>query len=552
MTRYSIGIDFGSLSGRAVLLNLSTGEETATAVCEYKHAVMSERLPDGTALGDNWALQHPQDYLDVLSTVVPEVVKKAGISAEQVVGVGVDFTASTVLPVTDDGTPLCFLPEFEHEPHAYVKMWKHHAAQPYADKLNDIADAYDPTMLSLFGDRVSSEWLIPKVMETLDNAPAVYETMTHLVEAADWIVWKLSGVLVRNTCLSGYKALWNKRSGYPSEEFFARLDPRLTHFIEEKLSGPVLPAGTCAGYITEEAAAITGLVAGTPVSVAGADAHSAVPGCGIAEEGHMLVVVGTSACHLLMNKKEQTVPGICGVVEDGMLPGFVGYEAGQSCLGDHFEWFQKACMPTAVSEEAAARGLSPLALMSEKAEKLKPGESGLLALDFWNGNRSILDNGDLSGLLLGMTLDTKPEEIYRALVEATGFGTRVIVERFRESGIPLEKISLCGGIPHKNPFLVQAYADILGLPLSVVPTLQAGARGSAIFGAVAAGVMSLEVAVRTLGSVGSDATVYPNMENHAVYSKLYAEYRRLYDYFGACENPVMLNLKKLKNNALLH
>ena len=546
MKQYALGIDFGSLSGRAVLLDLETGEETATSVCEYSHAVMSEQLPDGTPLSDNWALQHPKDYLDVLKYAIPEVIKQARIAPEQIVGVGVDFTASTVLPVTADGTPLCLLTEFEHEPHAYVKMWKHHAAQPYADRLNEIAAQYDPSMLALFGDRVSSEWLIPKVMETLDQAPAVYDTMAHFVEAADWIVWKLCGKLVRNACLSGYKSLWNKRRGYPSEEFFAQLDPRLKRFVSEKLSGPVLASGTCAGTVTEEASKLTGLAVGTPVSVAGADAHSAVPGCGIAEAGHMLIVVGTSACHMLMDTDEKAVPGICGVVEDGMLAGYIGYEAGQSCLGDHFEWFQKTCMPSEVLKEAEAAGVSPLAFMTEKAAKLRPGESGLLALDFWNGNRSVLDNGDLSGLLLGMTLETNPEEIYRALIEATGFGTRVIVERFREYGVPLNKISLCGGIPHKNPLLVQIYADILKMPLSVVPTLQAGARGSAIYGAVASGMISLEEAVRKLGSTGGDMVVYPREDCSEVYEVLYREYRRLYDYFGAGENPVMMTLKKLR------
>lgn len=546
MKQYALGIDFGSLSGRAVLLDLETGEETATAVCEYAHAVMSERLPDGTPLADNWALQHPNDYLDVLRVAVPCVIQKAKIEPQQIVGVGVDFTASTVLPVKKDGMPLCMLKEFEHEPHAYVKMWKHHAAQPYADRINEIAACYDPSMLALFGDRVSSEWLIPKVMETLDKAPAVYEAMDHFVEAADWIVWKLCGNLVRNACLSGYKALWNKRTGYPSEEFFARLDPRMRHFIRDKLSGPVLASGIRAGTVTEEAAAMTGLAAGTPVSVAGADAHSAVPGCGVSESGHMLIVVGTSACHMLMDTDEKAVPGICGVVEDGMLSGFVGYEAGQSCLGDHFEWFQKNCMPQSIADEAAAVGKSPLDLLTEKASMLRPGKSGLLALDFWNGNRSILDNGDLSGLLLGMTLDTKPEEIYRALIEATGFGTRVIVERFRESGIPLHTITLCGGIPHKNPLLVQIYADILGMPLSVSPTLQAGARGSAIYGAVASGMISLSDGVKRLGSTGADMVVQPCAEHKAVYDALYIEYRRLYDYFGTGVNEVMLTLKKLK------
>ena len=546
MKQYSIGLDFGSLSGRAVLLDLETAEEVATSVTEYAHSVMSESLPNGKPLAPNWALQHPLDYIDVLRTTIPDLLAKAGVSAEQIVGIGVDFTASTVLPVTEDGTPLCLFPAFADEPNAYVKLWKHHAAQPYADRLNTVADAFDPSMLALFGGRVSSEWLIPKAMETLDLAPSVYETMAYFVEAADWIVWKLCGNLVRNACLAGYKSLWNKRKGFPPEAFFEQLDPRMKTFIHDKLSGPVLPSGMLAGYLTAESAELTGLLPGTPVSVAGADAHSAVPGCGVSETGHMLIVMGTSACHMLMGNTEIAVPGICGVVEDGMLPGFISFEAGQSCFGDHFEWFEKNCLPLSVIEEAKENDVAPLTLLSEKAQLLHPGESGLLALDFWNGNRSVLDNGDLSGLLIGMTLDTKPEEIYRALVESLAFGTRVIIDRFRESGVEIHTISACGGIPHKNPFLMQVFADVLGLPIQVVPTLQAGARGSAIFGAAAAGVVSLEEAVQRLGSVGSDTMFVPNEDYKSTYDALYEEYRKLYFYFGTPENDVMLKLKQLR------
>lgn len=545
MKRYSLGLDFGSLSGRAVLLDLETGAETADAVVEYAHAVMSETLPDGTPLDDAWALQHPNDYLDVLRNAIREVIRIAGITPDQIVGVGLDCTASTVLPVYEDGTPLCMTDRFVGEKHAYVKMWKHHAAQPYADKLNAVANEYDPTMLSLFGDKVSSEWLIPKIMETLDQAPAVYENAAYFVEAADWLVWQLCGTLVRDACLSGYKALWNKRRGYPSEEFFARLDPRLRHFVAEKLAGDVLPCGVMAGRVTAAGAAMTGLKEGTPVSVAGADAHSAVPACGVSDEGHMLIIMGTSACHMLVSREEKAVSGICGIVEDGMLPDMVGYEAGQSCLGDHFEWFQKVCISAELTKEADERGVPPLALLSEKAAALRVGESGLLALDFWNGNRSVLDRGDLSGMILGLTLTTKPEEIYRALIEATGFGTRVIVERFREYGIPVDKISVCGGIPHKNRFLLQVYADLLGIPLHVIPTRQAGARGSAIYGAVAAGVCTLDEAIAQWASCGDDV-VYPNAENKAVYDALYDEYKTLYYYFGNGGNDVMARLKALQ------
>ncbi|WOC31960.1 MULTISPECIES: ribulokinase [Caproicibacterium] len=550
MAKYTIGVDYGSLSGRAVLVNVQTGEEVASAVYEYPHAVMDETLWDGTKLGPDWALQHPQDYLDVLKETIPAVLAESKADPADVIGIGTDFTACTILPVKADGTPLCFLPEFEHNPHAYVKMWKHHAAQDKANRLNEIAAQRKEPWLQNYGGKISSEWVIPKLWQVLDEAPEIYSAMDRWIEAADWIIWQLCGRETRNSCTAGYKAMWNKRTGYPSQDFFKALDPRMENVVEEKLGTVISPLGEKAGVLTEEAAAFTGLRAGTAVAVGNVDAHVCVPAVGIDGPAKMLAIMGTSTCHIMMGETEKQVPGMCGVVADGVMPGYYGYEAGQSCVGDHFAWFVDNCLPASYYDTAKAENKNIHKFLREKAEKQKPGESGLLALDWWNGNRSILVDVDLTGMMLGMTLQTKPEEIYRALIEATAYGTRAIIENYREHGVPVEEFFASGGISQKDPMTMQIYADVIKMPIKIAGSLQGPALGSAIFAAKAAGKAAggyddIFEAARVMGKV-KDTVYTPIPENTAVYDKLYAEYKTLHDYFGRGENDVMKRLKALK------
>lgn len=550
MSKYTIGVDYGTLSGRAVLVDAKTGEEKASAVYEYPHAVMDSELPDGTRLGTDWALQHPQDYLDVLKVTIPAVLKESGVSAEDVIGIGTDFTACTLLPVKKDGTPLCFLPEYEHEPHAYIKLWKHHAAQDKANKLNEIAEQRGEKWLNNYGGKISSEWAIPKIWQVLDESPAIYEAADRFIEAADWIIWQLCGKETRNSCTAGYKEMWNKTAGYPSKEFFASLDKRLENVVEDKLGTEIMPLGSKAGEITEEAAALTGLKVGTAVAVGNVDAHVCVPAVGIDGPGKLLAIMGTSTCHMLMGEEEKQVPGMCGVVADGIMPGFYGYEAGQSCVGDHFAWFIDNCLPKEYYDAAEKENINIHKYLRSKAEKLKVGESGLLALDWWNGNRSVLVDVDLTGMLLGMTLATKPEEIYRALIEATAYGTREIVENYRRNGVPVEEFYASGGISQKDPMTMQIYADVLKMPVKIAGSMQGPALGSAIFGAVAAGSEkggwdNVFDAARAMGSI-KNVVYEPIKENADVYDKLFAEYQTLHDYFGKGENDVMKRLKKIK------
>lgn len=549
--KYAIGIDFGTESGRAALVDLSNGQEVAMAVHAYANGVIDEKLP-GTdiRLEPDWALQDPNDYLEVFKKAVPAVLKQSGVDPTDVVGLGIDFTACTILPTTADGTPLCFLPEWRNNPHAWVKLWKHHAAQPEANKLNDKARELGYTFLDRYGGKISSEWFFPKAWQILDEAPQVYAAGDRLIEAADWVIWQITGLEKRNSCAAGYKALWSKREGYPPNAFFKALDPRMENIVDEKMSRDIYALGEKAGGLTEQAAAWTGLKPGTPVAIANVDAHVGVPVGTVTEPGRMVIIMGTSNCHMVLGTEERLVPGICGYVEDGIIPGFFGYEAGQSCVGDHFAWFVENCVPASYEKEAAERGINIYELLEEKAAQLKPGESGLMALDWWNGNRSVLVDVDLTGTLVGATLATKPEEIYRALIEATAYGTRMIIETFAANDVPVQEIVTTGGLPNKNKLLMQIYADVTGRPLYIASNVQGGAVGSAMHGAVAAGKAaggfdSIIEATKQMTSVRQES-YQPNPAHKAVYDQLYAEYVTLHDYFGRGANDVMKRLKTLK------
>jgi L-ribulokinase len=550
-SKFAIGIDYGTESGRAVLVEIANGREVATAVHPYANGVIDEKLP-GTSirLEPDWALQDPNDYLEVCKRTVPAVLKESGVSPEDVIGIGIDFTACTMLPTKSDGTPLCFLKEWRNNPHAWVKLWKHHAAQPEANRINQTAGALGYKFLDRYGGKISSEWFFSKVLQILDEAPEVYAAADRLIEAADWVIWQLTGQEKRNSCTAGYKAIWSKREGFPPDAFFKALDPRLEHVIDEKMTRTIDSLGNKAGGLTPQAAAWTGLKPGTAVAVANVDAHVSVPAATVAEPGRMVIIMGTSNCHMIVDRHERVVPGMCGYVEDGILPGFFGYEAGQSCVGDHFAWFVENCVPGAYEREAASKGIGIHELLESKAAALKPGESGLLALDWWNGNRSVLVDVELSGLLVGATLATKPEEIYRALIEATAYGTRMIIETFEANGVKVNDIVATGGLPDRNKLLMQIYADVTGREIKIAAAKQTPALGSAMFGAVAAGKAAggyetIFEASKAMASVRSEHYT-PNPDAQKIYNRLYADYVILHDTFGRGANDVMKRLKQMR------
>jgi len=552
--KYTIGVDFGTESGRAVMIEVATGQELASAVYPYSNRVIDHELPlpgKTVRLEMDWALQDPQDYIRTFQNTIPEVLKKSKVSPDDVIGVGVDFTACTMMPVKKDGTPLCDLPQYRENPHSWVKLWKHHAAQPEADLINETARKMKQGWLDRYGGKVSSEWFFSKTLQILNESPEIYDAADRLLEAADWVIWQLTGVETRNSCTAGYKGMWSKREGFPDKSFFKALNPRLENVVDEKMMRSITPIGQKAGGLTAQAAAWTGLKVGTAVAVASVDAHVAVPASTVTEPGRMVMIMGTSTCHMVLGDEEHVVPGMCGYVEDGIIPGLFGYEAGQSCVGDHFAWFVNNCVPGRYEREAEARKLDIHALLEEKAAVLKPGESGLLALDWWNGNRSVLVDVDLTGLLVGATLATRPEEIYRALIEATAYGTRVIIETYEKNGVPVNELVACGGLPEKNKLLMQIYADVTGREFRMTASQQTTALGSAMFGAVAAGAAaggydSIVDAAKVMAHL-KDEVFKPIPANQKVYDLLFVEYMRLHDTFGRGENNVMKTLKKIRN-----
>lgn len=548
--KYVIGIDFGTVSCRALLVNTVTGEEIAIASYSYEHGVMDQTLPDGTPLETDWALQHPNDYIDCLAKTVQTVLAEADVQKEDVIGLGIDFTSSTILPLDEKGDPLCLKSSLASRPHSYVKLWKHHAAQKEADEITRLAEIRGESFLARYGGRISSEWVLPKILQVLKEDPDIYYQADLFMEAGDWLVYKLTGNLVRSSNTVGYKSFWNKHEGYPDNAFFKAIHPEMGNILSTKLRGQVKTIGDKAGELTSEMAELIGLHPGTSIAVSIIDAHAAVPAVGAVRPGQLVMTIGTSTCHLLLADEERFVQGVCGMVQDGIIPGYVSYEAGQVAVGDSFAWYVENCVPAEVTQAAKEKGVSIHTYLENKAAKLKPGQSGLIALDWWNGNRSILDDSDLSGAIIGLTLLTKPEEIYRTLIESTAFGTRKIIENYRDAGLNVSEIFVCGGIPQKNQLLLQIFADVLNREIRVADSNQVTALGSAIFAATAAGAEkggydTIFDAVEKLAKVKKE-TIIPNRDNVERYNQLYEIYQKLHNYLGTEHADLMHQLKQMK------
>ena len=546
---YTIGLDFGTLSGRAVLVDARDGAEVAESVFDFPHAVMDRELPSGVKLPPDWALQHPQDYLDVFAHTIPAVLQDSGIDPKAVKGIAIDFTASSPMPTTSDGTPLCFLPEFQDEPHAYIKLWKHHAAQRQADQINETARKTGETWLPRYGGKISSEWFFSKLLQILQERPDIYGRIDRFIEAADWVIWQLTDTETRNTCTAGYKAMVQDGK-FPGASYFKALDPAFENVVDEKVGREFAELGSKAGELTPKMAALMGLPAGIAVAVANVDAHVTAPAVKATGPGVMVMVMGTSTCHILSGTELGEVEGMCGVVMGGVIPGLYGYEAGQSAVGDIFAWYVDHAVPPEYHLAAQKAGLNLHEYLEREAAKQKVGEHGLLALDWWNGNRSTLVDVDLTGMMLGMNLATRAPEIYRALIEATAFGTREIIEAFEARGVEVRELVAAGGLPEKNALLRQIYADVTGRTFKLSGSAQAPALGSAMHAAVAAGIYpDIQAAAEKMGKL-KDAVVAPIAENQQMYDRLYQEYRTLYDYFGRGANDVMKRLKAIKYEAL--
>ena len=546
--QYVVGVDFGTLSGRALVVRVSDGAELGTAVHEYPHGVVDRELPGtGVPLPPDWALQVPEDYREVLRTAVPAAVAAAGIDPADVIGIATDFTACTMVPTLADGTPLNEVPGLDGRPHAYVKLWKHHAAQPQADRINQLAAERNEPWLPRYGGLISSEWEFAKGLQLFEEDRELYDRMDHWVEAADWIVWQLCGAYVRNACTAGYKGILQD-GRYPSAEFLAGLAPGFEGFVPDKLDHPIAALGSRAGGLTAEAAAWTGLPEGIAVAAGNVDAHVTAPAAQAVSPGQMVAIMGTSTCHVMSADVLRDVPGMCGVVDGGIVAGSWGYEAGQSGVGDIFGWFTDQSVPGAYAEAAASAGESVHEYLTRLAADQEVGEHGLVALDWHSGNRSVLVDHELSGLMMGLTLATRPEDVYRALLEATAFGTRVIVETFRASGVPVDELIVAGGLA-KNELLMQIYADVSRLPLSVIGSDQGPALGAAIHAAVAAGAYpDVPIAAKSMGKVRRNVFM-PDEERARAYDALFVEYFELHEHFGR-RTRAMRRLKAIRRDSV--
>ena len=535
MARYTIGLDFGTNSARALLVNVANGQELATSVCNYAHGqegiILDSQDP-------HLARQHPKDYLDSLTVCIRQVMAEAGdkVSPGDIIGIGVDTTGSTPLPLDQKGQPLAFANEFEDEPAAMAWLWKDHTSHAEAEEITDLASSVRPNYLAKCGGKYSSEWFWSKVLHCLREKPKVYEAAHTWVEIADWIPAVLTGTtrpdaIKRNICAAGHKAMFNPNwNGYPDEEFLGQLDKQLID-LRRTLPDKSYNIAQAAGNLTEQWAGELNLPAGIPVAVGAFDAHLGAVGSGI-EPGVLVKIIGTSTCDMLvapLNEDLPDIPGLCGVVPESVLPGYFGLEAGQSAVGDIFNWFVNQIQPGGANNGSHQ-------VLTNGAERLTPGQSGLLGLDWHNGNRTILVDQRLTGMLVGMTLATTPDEIYRALIESTAFGARVIVERFEEYGLKVDRVINCGGISAKNALLMQVYADVLARPLEISRSNQTCALGAAIAAAVVAGDQAggyadFGQAIEAMTAV-QDQKFTPSPDNAKVYDRLYGLYKRLHDAFG--------------------
>ena len=529
----SLGLDFGTESVRALLVDLR-GRELASVSVRYRHAQILEHLPGSTRrLPPHFALQHPNDWMEAALKAVRSALRSATLSPDSIVGVGVDFTSCTMLPVTSDGTPLCLLADYHAEPHAWPKLWKHHAAQTQTDRMNAVARKRAEPFLKRYGGTIGLEWFFPKMLEVLENAPRIFEAADVWLEAGDWFVWQLVGgsanTLPRSTCQAGYKGLWNANEGYPSTEYLRAVNPKFAGVVHSKMPGQLVAPGTAAGTLCASAAKRLGLREGTPVSAAIIDAHAGVPGAGAAEAGTLVMVLGTSSCHMLNATRERFIEGAAGVVKDGILPGFYGYETGQAAVGDAFDWLRRLT------------GQRSFESLAAQASQLPPGAEGVRCVDWFNGCRTPLMDGNLRGSFSGLSLHHGPAHLYRSLLEASAFGILWIVEMLRNGGVPVDHFVATGGLPHHNPLVVQVIADVLGEPVLVHPCQQGPALGASILGALAADAFrSPGDAIRAMAASKSTKfrRIQPSRSTHKRYQPLYAEYRKLCAFHSSRPQPV--------------
>ncbi len=536
MKKYTLGLDFGTLSARAVLVDTASGEALEhESVFSYPHGVMTELC--GRALPKNYALQHPDDYEEALVFLLCDMVvaaKKNGISPESIVGIGVDFTTCTVLPTDKQGVPLCKQERFANDPHAYVKLWKHHGAEKYLPEINKAVAAAGTDMLDCSGGVMSSEFMIPKIYETYVESPEVYDATALFYNAGDYVCSRLAGgASCHSMAYASIKEHYDKSlGGYPSREFFKILGGEgFENVVEEKLNPHLNQVGERIGGLSHEWAERTGLSAGIAIAPALIDAQSSFGAAGLSD-GSSLLVLGTSAVFAVNTSSKEKVRGVLSQGVGSAIPEMMTLESGLSAMGDLFAWFVDNCVPAHYTDAAKARGMNIHAYLRSLAEQKKVGQSGLITLDWWHGNRSVIQNDRLSGMIVGLRLSTPPEDIYRALIESTAYGLRRIMENYEEQGVAVKNIVAAGGIAYKDEMLMQIFADVFNRDIHVIASQQSASHGAAVYGATAAGVYANVIDASAAMRCGILRTYSPIAENSAAYERLYTEYKKLYEYFG--------------------
>lgn len=533
MAQYSIGIDFGTLSVRAVLANTQGGHILGTFEFSYPHKIM-HRLPDGTILPDGSALAHPADYIDGLRTTVREVVKQSGVDPTDIVGIGLDCTSCSVIPLGKNGMPLCLTAEFENHADAYIKLWKHHTPSAQAERLQAVAQTRNERFLEDCGNRINCESFFPKVLETFERDREVYDQTYAFMEVGEWLALLLTGNSVASETMATFKRFYHPFRGYPSAEYFESVQEGFGSVVKEKLHGKMLSVGESCGKLHPRMAEILRLHTDVAVALPAVDAHAAVPACG-GKSGDLICIMGTSGVSLMVSHNDTGMDGIYSAAGHSFLPDVYGHEGGQCSVGDTLAWFCNRMVPPDYIDRALEAGQSVQQYLTRLAEELSAGQSGLLALDWNNGVRTPLMDYTLSSAWIGMTNRTKPEEIYRALLEGIALGTRRIKEIYENHGHTVLRIFCLGGVAQKNALFCQILADVFGRSIEVCPLESACALGSAVNGAIAADPLHAREITEEM-CCRDTLTYSPRFDAQEIYQALYKQYIRLSDCMSGYES----------------
>ncbi len=536
MARILLGLSFHAESVKAVAIDVNSGNMVGRAIEKYSKGVIRENLPTGERIPAGFVLADPKAWLVSMKGAIARLMNETGIPPPEIISLGVSMESCVVLPTDSFGVPLCMKEEFASNPHAWPKLWNHRGAAPQAEKLTKIARDRGEPFLDQTGNRVSSEWMWPKLLEVIEKSPEVAQATEWFIEGSDWIVWQLTGNQIRNLCSAGYKACYIEGIGYPSGAFFENASFDLARIAEKVRSVPVLPSGRFVGGLLPEAAQNLGLMPDLSVGAGVISNHVGVVGAGVYEPGVLTLVFGDSTAHMLMSDEEKIFEGYSCMVKDGIVDGYWGYEAGQPATGELFEWFKNILSPVGLSRRAESDDVDDEVVLDRWLSEVPPGSNGVLSLEWFDGNKSVLFDPSLSGVITGLKLGTTPAQIYKSLVEATAFGTKKIIQAFKDGGLKINKIVAIGSVPFKSPSRLQIYADVIGLPIHVPDTPEAIARGTAIIGA-------MSVDTKELGYKGREAYFEamksedhdyfePNENTKKIYEEIYEKYSKLHDMYG--------------------